>query len=188
MPSLLCQTLIPWTIEDTRTSERHSQTMSGSLAADRMKDRFLWTVLSLSSLSISLNGVLFRSATGTGLARPNTPFELARYLSFLTMIYHDVVILFSPFRPKDASNSDPLIGSPAICMAACLALAWFVMMWNMMTYSIVCFSDEDGWRWKVFDLWRRCRHGYSVLAMLEVGVLVYLVVRCLRARRIHLNS
>jgi hypothetical protein len=145
----------------------------------------LENILTLTAISIGLSSLIYFSADTLPF-----PFDFARQVALLTIVYHSVVLILSHFRhspTQDASNYESdgreshMIMRPAIGIATFLVAVWLVVIVLMITNLIFHFIS-DPWWWGGVQLLERIWAQF-VLGMVETGVLMYMLIQCRRARR-----
>jgi hypothetical protein len=151
--------------------------------SSRDRVRLLDNILTLSGISIGLSSLIRFSADALDF-----PFDVARQLSLLTIVYHSVVLILSRFRytptntPNYYDRDSHLIMRPAIGIAAFLLVVWLVVISLMIASLIFHFSSNPGGWWRGLQLLERIWAQFF-LGVVETGVLMYLITLCIRARK-----
>jgi hypothetical protein len=136
-------------------------------------------ILILTGSSIALSTLVFFFAC----AASSFSYDFAPPVSLITIIYHATILILSRRRRNidspDASRYSHAIMRPAIGLAGFLFVAWLITI-SFMIVGLITFEPS---RWydptnRLVKLWAQ-----FILAVVETGVMLSIVIQGGRARR-----
>ena len=129
-------------------------------------------ILILTGMSITLSTIIFFFAANAS----RFSFHFAPPVSILTIIYHSAILILSR-RHRNSPNASPYPTMyPSIGLAAFLFILWMITI----GFMIVAFNYDPQW-WTLEQLIKL--GAQFILAVMETGCLLSLVVLCARARK-----